>query len=246
MMQAIADPQPSYMCTATAVRMAHGMGLHRKMAFAGFSAKDIEQRSNVFWTLYVIEQGLSVRAGRPSMIPDDDIGIDAPDPRLHEDFLSDGAKFMGTFPKTVELATLSSRVYSGLYSAKSQTQSRLDRLKLVGNFDTELEKWRESLSIEIRPGEPIQCHEKQFVPVIMLQFQYYFTLTTIHRVSVHHGYWMSERVQEDNQWARDAQLNPRVFASGSLCLNAARSIVRLFQDHNLQVRSKDYPNNLLR
>lgn len=246
-MQSMSDPQPAYMCTAAAVRLAHSVGLHRKMAFTGLSESEMEQRSNVFWSLYTLEQGQSLRSGRPSMIQDDDIGIDLPKPAFENDQDTLGnTHIMGTFPKTVELSHLSSRVYSGLYSAKSQAQSRLERLRLVGHFDKELEQWRDSLPIEIRPGEPILCEQKLVVPVIMLQFQYYFLLTTIHRVSVHHGYWMNERAQEDTQWANDAQLNPRVFASGALCLSAARNTIRLFQHHNLQMNPFSDTNNLLR
>jgi hypothetical protein len=222
------------------------VGLHRKMASSGLSEAEIEQRSNVFWTLYVFEQTQSLCSGRPSLIEDDDIGIDFPKEKYTKEYSSGGPNIMGTFPKAVELAHISSRVYLGLYSAKSETKSRLDRLKLVGQFDKELEQWRDGLQIEIRPGEPILCPEADVVPVIMLQFLYYFTLTTIHRVSVHHGYWMNERVQEDNQWAHNAQLNPRVFASGALCLSAARNTIRLFQHHSTQMRPFSDYNNLLR
>ncbi len=86
---------------------------------------------------------------------------------------------------------------------------------------------------EIRPEMPIQCSNEQFVPVVMIHFSYLDCLTTLHRVSIHHGSWMNDRAKQNGSMLHDQQLNPRVYASQSICLNAARNSIRLLEHVNL-------------
>jgi len=63
----------------------------------------------------------------------------------------------------------------------------------------------------------------------MLHFAYYNCLTTIHRMSVHHGFWTSRLSNYAISGLSARPLNPRVFASASLCVAAARSSIQLIK-----------------
>jgi hypothetical protein len=85
------------------------------------------------------------------------------------------------------------------------------------------------LPIEIRPEETIQCSWEQFIPVVMMHFTYMNCLTTVHRASLNHGSWTNIRPKQDGLALHDQQLNPRVYASHSICLSAARSTIELLR-----------------
>ncbi|OAF63243.2 hypothetical protein VC83_00234 [Pseudogymnoascus destructans] len=66
-LQASEDPHPSYILVGMAARLAQAIGLHRRLDGYGLKARDIEQRRNVFWIVFGLEKGISIRSGRPSV-----------------------------------------------------------------------------------------------------------------------------------------------------------------------------------
>ncbi|KAI9852345.1 MAG: hypothetical protein M1838_001050 [Thelocarpon superellum] len=222
MMQSTSDPHPPYVLTAAAARLAHAIGLHRRLnADFGLSAAQTQDRRNVFWILYMLDKATSLRSGRPSVINDEDVGIDLPS---HEE-----GQEPNKFRSMAILALLESRVYSRLYSARSRTRSRFERLKAVSQLDLELQKWRDALPMEIRPEREIRCSKQKYMPVVMMHFAYYNCLTAIHRMSVHSGAWTAEPDKETPPDGRLPPLNPRVYSSGPICLSAARHVIKLTQ-----------------
>ena len=232
MMQAIPDPQPAYVLTAAAVRLAHAIGLHRNLDEFGLDAAEKKLRQNVFWVAYVMEVGVSLRPGRPPAMSDQDIAVALPQttPNGFDHF-----RCMAT------LSLLESRVYSELYSAKAGTRSGLERLKSIGRLDAELTRWRDALPLGYRPESEIVCLDHEFTPVIMMHFGYYNCLTAVHRASIHHGSWTSDPDSESTPGDHAGEkLNPRVYISSSLCLEAARNVIGILRDLN-----RDFPRNSL-
>jgi hypothetical protein len=227
------EPHPSYMITATAGRMAYTIGLHRKLDYqdeAGFPESEINTRSNVFWVAYIMDKGLALRLGHPSGINDNDIGVDLPKENRTPYFLPDGSQRYDIFYLQVRLAVLQSRIYSELYSAAARKRSALERLRSVSELDKELQDWKMNVPVEIRPDEFIRCSEDQFPPVFLLHFDFFNCMSTIHRVSVHHrGSWTNEDGVRTAQAPHNPQLNPRVYSSQSICLEAARSTIKLLR-----------------
>jgi hypothetical protein len=213
--------------------------LHRRLGGYGLSDIDVEQRRNVFWIALSLEKSISIRSGRPSLFSDDDIGVELPPALPHTGIpLSHEDSVLDTFRSISKLALLESRVYNKLYSARSQTKSELERLKWVGALDKELTQWKMELPREIRPECPIRCHPKHLMSVIMVHFSYYNCLVALHRGSVHHGSWLAVKKPSIAKDARSLGLNPRVFESGAICLNAARQVIGLLnhyvnEDHAL-------------
>ena len=224
------EPHPSYVLTAAAGRMAYSIGLHRKLDESGLSESEINQRRNVFWIVYIMDKVLALRLGHPSVMNDNDIGVDLPKEHKSFSFYPDGSQRYDIFRCQVRLALLESRIYTELYSAAAHRRSALERLRSVGQIDKELQEWRTTVPIEIRPDEFIRCSQEQFPPVFLMHFEYYNCLTTIHRVSIHHrGSWTNDDVIEMTSTPHNPQLNPRVYSSQSICLAAARSTIKLLQ-----------------
>lgn len=162
------------------------------------------------------------------MIHEDDIGVNLPkELPITSDLLTEDLPF-GNLRVMTTLALLQGRVYNKLYSAKSLTKSKLERLKWVGFLDEELQSWKDSLPIEIRPGHDVKCHERHVIPVLMMHFGYFNTVSTIHRGSLHYGASKQEDFPVADGESR-LDLNPRVFASGAIRLSAARSIIKLLE-----------------
>lgn len=126
------------------------------------------------------------------------------------------------------LALLQGRIYNKLYSAKSLTKSKLERLRWVGILDEELQYWKESLPVEIRPGHNLKCHQKNILPVLAMQFGYFDALSTLHRVSLPYSSWGKEEFPAGSG-VDDLGLNPRVFASGAIRIGAARNVIDLLK-----------------
>ena len=241
-MQAILNPETSFVLIAVAARIGHGMGLHRWLEGFGISLAELEQRRRVFWIIYILEKSTCIRTGRPSAISEEDIGVGLPPEDLHVEGdvgihvpSLPGQKFY-PFRNMCAIALIESRVYTELYSAKSRTRTAEQKLQWVGRLDRELQEWKDTIPLEIRPEHKIQCEREQRFAIIMLHFVYYNCVTAIHRVSVHHGSWTindddlgSDTTPQPSTPASSTSstLNPRVYASYALCLSAARSIIHL-------------------
>jgi hypothetical protein len=230
------QPQAVYILTAAAGRLAYGIGLHRNLNDFGLSQAEITQRNNVFWIVYFIDKSVALRLGHPSVMNDDDIGIDLPLDDLVQK-RPDGSTKYGIFRCNTQLARLESRIHTELYSARGLRKSALDRLRLVGELDKSLMEWKEALPMEIQPERVIQCDEEHILPIVLMHFAYFNCLTTIHRVSVHHGSWTSSHLSQSGTTVHDQHLNPRVYASQSICLAAARQSIQLLQFVDIKAHS---------
>lgn len=221
-LQVLPVPDPCAVVAGAALRQALAIGLHRNLSYAGLSHAEAEQRRNTFWIGFLIERNMSFRLGRPSVINEDDIGIDFPRA------MGEGV-VMGHLRYMAKLGVLQGRIYNKLYSAKSQTKSTFERLQRIGILDDELQHWRESIPVNLRPGEPIAPSNDphHVMPILMMHFGYFNALTIIHRISNHHGPWTSKSEDPFSLKSQESGLNPRVFAGGAICVNAARSIIRL-------------------
>ncbi|EED21290.1 conserved hypothetical protein [Talaromyces stipitatus ATCC 10500] len=233
------EPQAVYMLVAAAGRLAYGIGLHRSVNDSGLSEVEILQRQNLFWVVYIMDKSIALRLGHPSVMNDDDIGIDLPLEKGSGEVRSDSTTTRaGMFRYNVQLARLESRIYSALYSARGQTKSPMERMRLVGELDKAVVEWKEHLPVEIRPETPIQCQEDLVLPIVLMHFAYFNCLTLIHRASVHHGSWTSiHHNQHTDTVQDDGRLNPRVYASHAICLAVARQSIQLLNLVDFETRA---------
>lgn len=164
----------------------------------------------------------------PSENPPDNIGV-VP--------IENGQSKVNLFRIQCVFAMIQSKVYKQLYSVKAARQTDGELLNTIGDLDQELEEWKDSIPLEFRPEHEIKvAHPPLRLHIVVMHFAYYNCLTTIHRMSVHHGYWTSRLSNYAIAGLNARPLNPRVFMSAALCVNAARTSISLVkfipsQDH---------------
>ncbi|CAN8095387.1 unnamed protein product [Discula destructiva] len=233
-MQGTPNPQPASLLVGTAIRLSHNIGLHKRGTGFNLNPIEIEQRKRVFWIAYMLDKDLCLRSGRPFAQDDDDMNVELPDAEPEDNIgnipLADGKGKMNLFRVMCELAVIESKVYKTLYATKATKQTDGELLQAIGELDQELEDWKDRMPIEYRPENEIQAsHTPLILHVVMLHFTYYNCLTTIHRMSIHRGYWTSRLSNFAIQGLNAKPLNPRVFNSAALCTSAARASISLLK-----------------
>ncbi|KAJ5390048.1 uncharacterized protein N7496_001116 [Penicillium cataractarum] len=233
-LQGTPNPQPAFFLVAAAIRLSHSIGLHKRGSGFGLNPVEVEQRKRVFWVAYCLDKDICLRSGRPPVQDDDDMNVELPSEDPPDNVghvpLADGTGKFNLFRSLCEFATIESKVYKKLYSAKASKQSDGELLNTIGELDKELEDWKDNIPIDYRPEYEIQAtHGPLLIHVVVLHFAYYNCLTTIHRMSVHHGYWTSRLSNYAIQGLNARPLNPRVFLSAVLCVTAARASINLIK-----------------
>jgi hypothetical protein len=231
-MQGTPNPQPSFLLVASAIRLSHSIGLHKRGSGFNLNPIEIEQRKRVFWIGYMLDKDICIRFGRPPVQDDDDMNVELPSADPEDNIgnipLADGKGKVNLFRLMCEFSTIVSKVYTQLYSTKASKQSDGELLNTIGELDHALEEWKDSIPIDFRPEHEIKAsHTPLILHVVVLHFGYYNCLTTIHRMSIHHGYWTSRLSNFAIQGLNSRPLNPRVFSSAALCVSSARASIHL-------------------
>ena len=142
--------------------------------------------------------------------------------------LADGKGKVNIFRLMCLFAIIQSKVYKQLYSTKALRQSEGETLNVIGELDKELEDWKDSIPLEFRPGYEIRAtHTPLVLHASVLHFAYYNCLTTIHRQTITQGIWTDRLSKYAIQGLNARPLNPRVFSSAAICVQAARSTIQL-------------------
>ncbi|EXJ72140.1 uncharacterized protein A1O5_04644 [Cladophialophora psammophila CBS 110553] len=233
-LQGTPNPQPSFFLIAAAIRCSHTIGLHKRGSAFNLNPIEVEQRKRVFWIGYLLDKDACLRAGRPPAQDDDDMNVELPSEDPPDNIgnvpLADGKSKINLFRLMCEFAIISSKVYRQLYSVRASKQSDGELLNTIGELDKELEAWKDSIPLDFRPEHEIKTsHTPLILHIVVLHFSYYNCLTTIHRMSVHHGYWTSRLSEYAIQGLNARPLNPRVFSSAALCVSAARASIHLIK-----------------
>ena len=233
-LQGTPNPQPSFFLISAAIRQSHSIGLHKRGSAFNLNPIEAEQRKRVFWISYMLDKDTCLRSGRPPAQDDDDMNVELPsvDPpdNIGNIPLADGKSKVNLFRLMCEFAIISSKVYRRLYSVQASKQTDGELLNTIGELDKELESWKDSIPIDFRPEHEIKTsHAPLVLHIVVLHFSYYNCLTTIHRMSVHHGYWTSRLSEYAIQGLNARPLNPRVFSSAALCVAAARASIHLIK-----------------
>ena len=232
-MQGTPNPQPSFSLIGAAIRLMHSIGLHKRSSGFGLNEMESEQRKRVFWIGYMVDREQSLRSGRPPLQDDDDWNVDLPSEEPEDGVgmvSTDAGQKVNLFRKLCEFALICSNVYHRLYTVKASKQSDGELLNTIGELDRELEEWKDSIPLDFRPEhEPFSRDQALMLQIVTLHFGYYNVLTTIHRMSVHHGYWTSRLSEYAFKGRNTKSLNPRVYSSAALVVQAARASINLIK-----------------
>ncbi|CCF38191.1 fungal specific transcription factor, partial [Colletotrichum higginsianum] len=130
------QPSAAWNFIATASHMTQTLGCHSIAAIAHEAPQNKYGKIKIFWLIYVVEKGLSLRLGRSSTIRDNDVTV----PRPQADTYGfPEPTLMCLFPECTRLATLQGMVYDQIYSPASLCQPQEVRVsrarQLAGQLD---------------------------------------------------------------------------------------------------------------
>jgi hypothetical protein len=246
-------PHPLGYVIRTAVYLAYEMGLNRKESCHGLSTEEANRRRCIWWLIFIIDHDVAMKIGRCPSIMEFDITTELPefppdDPRATD------VKFSN---QMVSLFKISASCYRKLFSAKAGTKQPAEIVRDVLVCDEELEKWKESIPAEYRPGcnldyfqvpraNILKQDSMQKLGILYLHFLYYQLCSNIHRVVAYHPSWIYSFLdQERSVKSQDDSPNstisgsstsvaihhryPRLFGSLDICSHAARRCIEMIQ-----------------
>lgn len=156
------------------------------------------QLRKLFWLCYTLDKDIFLRTGLPPCIMDDYCDVSIPED--YEKMLSrkweiDPAdvddSLMLFLPGDLRLSLLKAKTSRLLYAARALRKSDTELLRDIMELDEDLENWRLSIAPEGRPSLSLcgnaQATADMLPPkrmhIIIIHFEYYYTLTTIHRAT---------------------------------------------------------------
>ncbi|KAK5306061.1 hypothetical protein LTR99_001751 [Exophiala xenobiotica] len=230
LMQGTPDPRPVAFFVASAMRLSHTLGMHKKESLYGLDPLEAEQRKRVFWIAYRIDKDMCIRSGLPLIQDEDDMNIELPSENPQDDLgivtLPGGQGRLNMFRAMAEVATIQARIHKRLYSASAANQSDEQLMATITELDRQLEQWKEGIPVDLdQPDSEIRtAYTPHGLHLIVLHFSYYNCLHTIHRTSIQHSYWAGRQ-----NIFESVPLNPQVFQSAAQCSHSARASIRMLK-----------------
>ncbi|KAI8630759.1 fungal-specific transcription factor domain-containing protein [Xylariaceae sp. FL1651] len=149
--------EPALILIASALRLAHRLGLHTRQSSKHLSPTLALQRSRVFWMAYILDRDISLQSRLAPIQLDSDIDLDMPPDEAEEDlagfvFAADGHTKMNYFRARVELARIQGKVYDCVYSASTQNLSPEKRAQNATRITHMLDDWSSRIPPDFQPA----------------------------------------------------------------------------------------------
>jgi hypothetical protein len=208
-----------------AIRASHRMGLHREIYRPYLSRLEQQQRKNVFWIAYIIDQSISIRLGSAPTQQLDDYDVDFPSDDT-EGLMLVGNKTV--FPQLCRISVIRSRTYKHFYSARAlEDRSTADICETVHKLDAELQDWRSESQFDtlLKQRGSGQDFLVGFASASLFLL-YNNTLMMIHRIPTLINFVYQSRAERIPELDLRLILN-QSSSSAVLCVQAARDILNL-------------------
>ncbi|KAL4793182.1 fungal-specific transcription factor domain-containing protein [Aspergillus venezuelensis] len=209
-----------------AIRSSHRMGLHREIPRPHLSQVQQQQRKNVFWIAYVLDQSISIRLGNAPTQRFDDFDVEFPSDETVEGLMmADNKAF---FPQVCRIAVIRSRIYRHFYSARAlENVSTAGICELVHSLHAELQEWKntsqfDTLMQQRGTGEDFLAGFASAGLFLM----YYNSLIMIHRLPLLINFVYQSRADSIPELDLRLMLN-QSSASAAVCVQAARDTLKL-------------------
>uniref|UniRef100_A0A8H7K1Q5 Xylanolytic transcriptional activator regulatory domain-containing protein n=1 Tax=Bionectria ochroleuca TaxID=29856 RepID=A0A8H7K1Q5_BIOOC len=226
------NPQPSFMLTGSAVRLAHSIGLHTSYEDRSWDSVEVEMRKRVFWIAVSLDSELCLRTGRPPAHNLHDFHVELPSDSLHNGdsdtiIISNGSS-LNLFNAQCRLATIQGEIYRKLFSSHLPSTDRGWMVESVSRLTEKLETWASSTSPSFDMNEPLQRPEHQG---LMRLFYVYHNCVIVANRGLGLQYWTSRSQVHFSALPSTAQV------SIHRCLKASRAILGLNMVMSLGWRS---------
>ncbi|KAF4626129.1 hypothetical protein G7Y89_g12031 [Cudoniella acicularis] len=185
---------PASLLLALAIKLAQRMGLHKRDQQPGLNSADIEQRKRVFWTAYILDKDLSLRAGLPPSQDEDNMDVELPSRTPGSPNRPGELDSVDIFNFRARLAMIQGQIYKRLCSMRAARQSVIERVTAVKELEAMLQAWRASVLVNVVPYNHSSIlqwtNDGVLLPSIILQLGYFKSLTTIYSfLPVHPKYF---------------------------------------------------------
>ncbi|OOO09400.1 RTA-like protein [Aspergillus oryzae] len=190
---------------------------------ASSDAADQHFRYRTFWVIYFLEKTLSFHHGNTSVIMDSDIGC--PVPITPESVFGD----YNWLTACAGLARFLSRAYESLFSISATWNTEASYYRKIDTMNSVLERWRQSIPMIFRPGEPFRAQSfhgscETFI-ALQTHFYYHNACIALCRLTLHLG--------------RHSD-GPRQVAARKAIMQAARSIIELLRHIDMEAYTPVY------
>ncbi|KEF62021.1 uncharacterized protein A1O9_03593 [Exophiala aquamarina CBS 119918] len=178
--EGIGSPHMTYTLISNAMRLAIAKGLHCQAPSTWrLSRREILQRNQLFWNIYVLDRQISSRSGLPPAIDDDEISCDTPDISTS---ISDTSATFTTI--CVLLGQIQSQAYRRLSSARARRQPTEKIIRAVTELNAKVDSLKHTVKHFIPFDdaiEDIQLPQNMTRCQLMVAyFLYYSVLIDIH------------------------------------------------------------------
>ena len=222
LLQSSPNPGPASVLTASGLRLAQSMNLHREPSLSSSSGSltpsEMEQRRRVFWMAYILDKDISLRMGKPFTQDDEDMDVNLPSNVACD--LDYAPQSLEMFNHRISLAVVQGQVYKKLYSVQAQRQLDSQKIMFAQELDSLLAYWASAVGIESIDAE-LEASQGQLPNELM--HKAILKLTYVHCLTLVHRYPQSASADYDLGLSRASVLGNRS------CLEECRKAIRLLQ-----------------
>ncbi|RDW69031.1 transcription factor domain-containing protein [Aspergillus mulundensis] len=207
-----------------AIRASHRMGLHRENPRPHLSKLEQQQRRNVFWIAYIIDQSISIRLGSAPTQQLDDYDVDFPSEETEGLMIVDNKS---VFPQICRVSVIRSRTYKHFYSARGlENKSTAEICETVHKLHADLQDWKRNSQFEalLRQRGSGEDFLAGFASAGLFLI-YNNTLMMIHRIPMLMNFVYQSRTDSVPQIDMRLILNQSA-SSAIICVQAARDILK--------------------
>jgi len=207
--QGAQDLGPPTILIATALRLAHKLGLHTRRSYEHLNFSLALQRNRVFWLVYILDRDISMRTRQPPLQVDSDIDLDFPpnEPGNNEAgfvFAADGHSKLNFLLARVQLARIQGSVYYELYSVRAQNYSPYERAENLTHVSHMLDNWNSHVPREFSPSLLSQAIRSELSRNFAILYATHLSCRSLVRQA--HSW--------DSQWVRSLQEYGKMAAEG--------------------------------
>ncbi|KAK0702159.1 fungal-specific transcription factor domain-containing protein [Lasiosphaeris hirsuta] len=215
--QSRSPPTTSYI--ASAIKLAHGLGLHQSETNALLDPEESCQRVRVFWIAYIFDRDINIRKHEPPLQQERDHDIPIPCAGPGDSLVrftsASGMEVQVDFLQLrIHLAYVQNTIYEQMYSVYASSQTVGEREHNIAKIHAMLGAWMAAVPPELHPdrlaGASPQCWVRQLVA---LYFAYFACFQHTHRVGSYDAEWVTRLVNYSHH-ATDPGSDERVSTTG--------------------------------
>ncbi|EXJ67396.1 uncharacterized protein A1O5_09409 [Cladophialophora psammophila CBS 110553] len=232
-LQGTPDPRPATALLASAKSLLADLATNRR-SLSKLDSSDMEHQNRLFWIAYRLDNDLRIRSGLPLSSELDTRHIELPSPNPVDQLgimtFPNGRGNFNIFRAMAEFAVIEAAAHRELHSAKRSERSDEDLLTISAELDLKLEKWKESIPLEVQPDYDVtfKLDDPRILHVLVLHFAYHNCVQTIHRLALQHSSWAALPNKPSSE-ARPTGSAGQLFQSNAMISFAARASLRLLR-----------------